>query len=395
MYRPAFLALALATAAAPAWAQGSVLVLQLEAAGLPETHLGALDAAMREEIAGLIPARAKLLPRPALDFAGLREATGCADPSNSCLQSIAKTISATQVVRVSLAGSLEQMKGTLVIVEVASGKVKSANLELFDVGADSVIELRHQIALAYGIKRELPPGSVSLYVASSVGKLEGAELFLEGVAAKASDLTKLATGKRTIEVRQQGFEPFRWSGYVHAGRDVRVGVTFAPMSAPDPVVGQVAPPDAPVDPTPAIDAPPAGEAPVTVAVTPAETDSGPNYLVPAILGVGSLTAAIVATIGGVQVLSAQNRHADECNVTTGRDVRCGDALDPGPTCTLDYCEDARGAATLSTAFWVVSGLLGAGAVTSYLVVTALADDDSPVTGTVAPAPGGATLILRY
>ncbi len=382
--------------AAPAWAQaqGSTLVLQLEAAGLPDATVDALDAAMREEIQAVLPARNRLLPRPALDFTGLREATGCADASNSCLQSIARTISATQVVRVTLTGPAEQVKGSVIVIDAGSGKVRTSAFELADVGVDSVLELRQPIAAAFGVKRELPPGSVALYVASPVGKLEGAEVFLDGVATKPADLGKVAGGRRTVEVRQQGFEPFRWSGPVHAGRETRVGVAFTPTRAPEPVA-VVPPADGGVVETPAIDAPPAGEVPAPSIVTTTVEPSSPNYLIPAVLGVGALAAAIVATIEGVQVLSAQSDHAALCNVSSGRDPRCGEAADPGPTCTLELCEDGRTASTLSTAFWVTSGVLAAGAITSYLIVTELADDDSPVTGTIAPAPGGASLILRY
>lgn len=391
-------AAALAGVSSPAWAQGtSILALQLEAPGLPDAALNALDAAMREELQSVLPARGKLLPRPALDFAGLREATGCADAGNACLQAIARTIAASQVVRVSFTGSPEAMKGTATIVDVASGKVRTANLELTDVTADSAIELRQQLALAYGVKRELPPGSIALYVSSAVGKLEGAEVFLEGVAIKPSELGKLPPGRRTVEVRQQGFEPFRWSGAVHAGRETRVGVAFVPLQgAGEPALGAVVPPSSGGVETPAIDAPPEQpSAPAIVAVTTVEPAGEPNYLLPAVLGVGALSAAIVATIQGVQVLGAQSDHNDKCNVTTGRDPACGDAAEPGPTCTLELCDDARTAATVSTAFWVASGVLAAGAITSYLIVTEMADDDSPVTGMIAPGPGGATLILRY
>lgn len=381
--------------ATPAWAQQqALLALQLEGPGLPADTVKALDAALREELPS-VAGKLKVLKRPALDYAGLREATGCADASNSCLQAIGRTVSAAQVVRATLDGSPEAAQLKVVIVEVGAGKVRSYAADLVDVTADSTTELRHHVAVAFGAKRELAPGAVALYVSSAVGKLDGAEVFVDGVAVKPADLGKLTPGRRTLEVRQQGFEPFRATTTVRPGREARIGVSFTPTR---PVVAEVpvASP-APADPTPSIDAAPAPSAspsPAVVVTQPPER-AGPNYLVPAVLGVGALASAVVATVHGLQVLSAEADHETLCDVRENRDPRCGPRADPGEACTLPECESARRDATVATVFWVVGGVLAASAVTSYVIVDNLADEDEPVIGVLAPAPGGATFVLRY
>lgn len=381
--------------AAPAWAQQpTLLALQLEGAGLPADTVKALDGALRDELPA-VAGKLKVLKRPALDYAGLREATGCADASNSCLQAIGRTVSATQVVRATLDGTPEAAQLKVVIVEVGAGKVRSYAADLVDVTADSATEVRHHVAVAFGAKRELAAGAVALYVSSAVGKLDGAEIFVDGVAVKAADLGKLAPGRRTLEVRQQGFEPFRATTTVRPGRESRVGVSFTPTR---PVVAEVAPspPPAGSDPTPDIGAVPAASPPApAVVVTQPPERAGPNYLVPAVLGVGALASAVVATIHGLQVLSAETDHETKCNVRENRDPRCGPRADPGPECTLPECESARTDATVATVFWVVGGVLAASAVTSYVIVDNLSDADAPVLGVLAPAPGGATFVLRY
>jgi hypothetical protein len=382
--------------AAPAWAQQpTLLALQLEGAGLPADTVKALDAALREELPS-VAGKLKVLKRPALDYAGLREATGCADASNSCLQAIGRTVSAAQVVRATLEGTPEATQLKIVIVEVGVGKVRSYAADLVDVTPDSATELRHHVAVAFGAKRELAPGTVALYVSSAVGKLEGAEVFVDGVAVKPADLGKLAPGRRTLEVRQQGFEPFRATTTVRPGRESRVGVSFTP-SRPA-AVAEVAPTPtpAPADPTPSIDAAPAASEPApAVVVTQPPERAGPNYLVPAVLGVGALASAVVATVHGLQVLSAEADHETRCDVPGERDPRCGPRNNPGAECTLPECESARADATVATVFWVVGGVLAASAVTSYIIVDNLADEDDPVIGVLAPAPGGATFVLRY
>jgi len=382
---PVFFAALCAAPGIAVAADGAVIVLQLEAPRLPAATVTALEEALRTEVALVLPARAKMLPRPALDYSGLREAAGCVDDGAKCMQSIGKLISATQVFRAVISGTAAQATATFDVVDVSSGKAKTSSGELGDVAPESAAELRVMVALAFGVKRDVPPGTISLYVSSSVGKLEGAEVFVDGVATKPADLGKLVPGKHSVEVRQTGFEPFSWTGLIRAGRDTRVGVTFTPTRVSTPVASTKPAPATPL----AKPAPSAQSNPALVASAP--LSRGPGYLLPGLLGAASLVTGVVAAIHAFRVLGLQDEHNATCAPTMNRPEGCGRIDAPGDDCTLGVCEDGRTASTLANVFWIASGTLATGAVTLFIIESSQSDGAV----SVAPAPGGATLTFTY
>ncbi len=371
-------ALALFMALAPR-AEAQVMALRVEAPGLPDSLAKALDKAVRDEISSIVAPKQKLLPAPALDFEGLRSAFGCPADPNACLQAIAKTVGAARVARVVIAGDSSAAKVTVTLTDT-QGKTESVSGELSDLVLESAGDIRPIVALAFGVHRDSPTGQLQLYIASDVGRLEGAELLLDEKPVTAAELATVPSGKHRLEVKQKGFEPFIWIGAVRSGQETRVGVGFVPNKNVEPLPQPVAVLTKP-SPKPSPSAAPAVTE--TSAVAPAK---GPNYLVPAILGAVSIGAGVFATIQGVRVKGFESDDASKCDQNPALCVPDACAAFP------EDCSSARSAATMATVGWVSAGVLAGGAIVAYLIESL---GSSSGDGSVNAKPSAKGVVLEF
>lgn len=373
--------------------RGSLLALGLEASGLSADLVASLDAAMRAEADDVTGRRVKLLPKPAIDFEGMRLAAGCADDGPECLTTIARTMGATQVLRVRLVGDPLRARVELTVLEVSSGKAQTTTGELTEIDADSGLELRILVAQAFGVKKDAPPGSIALSLTGS-GPLDGAELMLDDRRVEASALKRVSAGSHRLEVRQQGFETFLWRGAVRPGRETRVEVAFQPK-APPPVAltGAGAA-------TPEVGSGSEVEPPPTTVDASAER-AGPNLVLPVILGGVAAAAILFGSIEFGLMKSAESSLAEACRLPENA-ARCAPTPGAGETVCdsanpLDHCADGERAATLATISFVSAGVLAAGAAT-FLYLELTADRSTPTYGgSVVPTADGASFsaYLRF
>ncbi|MFO0724663.1 MAG: hypothetical protein U1E65_12850 [Myxococcota bacterium] len=359
-----------------AWAQ-QVFALRVEAPGFPDALTKALDKAMRDEINSIIAPKGRLLPTPALDFDGLQKSFGCPADVNPCLVVIARTVSAARIVRVLVSGDVATAKVNVTLVEIG-GKTELASGEITDLMVDTAGDIRPIVAQAFGIHRESPSGGLQLYVASDVGRLEGADLLLDEKKVPAAELTTVKAGKHRLEVRQKGFEPFIWVGAVRPGQETRVGVNLVPIKGADILTQPTAVLSKP-SPSPS----PSPSAPPQIAEV-APPRAGPNYVLPAVLGAVAIGAGIFATIEGVRVNNFESSETQKCNLDPSKCVPDACAAFP------DECKDARSAATMATVGWVAAGVLAGGAITAYLIET-FAGHSGSEGSPKSPAKAGALL----
>src|SRR5262245_61408872 len=135
---PALVALCL-FAAPKAPNKESVLVLELAGGGLSADVMDALDRAIREEVQA-VPG-IDLLPKPALDFEGMKLAAGCVDDGPSCFRKIGNTVGAGKVLGATVQGDMKRAQVKLLLVHVAGSHEETSLLELTEVGPESAIEL--------------------------------------------------------------------------------------------------------------------------------------------------------------------------------------------------------------------------------------------------------------
>ncbi len=383
------------TAATPALAaKPAVLVLELETQGLPDGVGEALDAAMRAEVAEILGSERSLLPKPALDFDGMKLAAGCTDEGVGCLVVIGRTLGAAQVLQAVLAGSTERARASFTLVEVETEEVRRSAAELTSVDAASAAELRVHVAAAFGVRREPPTGAIVL---SATVDLGGAELLLDDKKIPPSLLSRVPPGEHRLELRKSGYETFIWVGAVRPGRPTQVAVnlTLSPVATR----GMPPIPGAPVD-----VAPPPDPAPGRAPAPPAS-----GRLWTWVLGGAAVVAAGVGTAFGLRVMALESD-------LTEASARLSAACNDDPTCVQTRsgeqttvcafeeasrdCDAASSAATISTLAWVAAGGLAVGAVTAWFLE---APPDEPpaarveVTAGVAPLPGGgaASVQLRF
>lgn len=377
----AALALPAGVSAAP---KSTLLVMSLEAPGISDALVTYLDREMREEIATIIGTKMKIMPKPALDYEGMRLAAGCVDEGADCLGIIARTLGATHVFRAIISGDVNSAKTKFLLLDVGPGKARPSGGELTDLDRDSAVELRLQVARAFGVKREPPPGSIGLFVASPVGKLDGAELKLDEQVVEPPALKSIPAGQHRLEVQQRGFEPFLWVGQVRPGKETRVGVELKPLRN-----GAVAAVPVPADPTRGIGAEPSDAAPA-VTTEPAIEPSGPNYLLPGILGGAAVGAGLVALVQGLRVSSIESDLSAFCDANP---ASCSPTSDAVCRARPEDCDAGESAATMSTALWITAGVLAAGSIVTYF----LAGDGEPAAydTELAPSEGGASVFLRF
>jgi hypothetical protein len=384
--------LAAILSSAPAWAaKSSILIIPLEAPGLSDDVEAALDREMREEIQAILGSKIKVMPKPTLDFTGMRLASGCVDEGPDCLGIVARTMGATQVFRATITGDQKAAKTKFMLLDVGPGKTRVSGGDLTDVSRDSGMEFRIQVAKAFGVKREIPPGTISLFVSSEIGKLDGAEVMLDDKPIEPSGLKNVAPGEHRVEVRQRGFEPFLWSGLVRPSRETRVGVEFRPSRGA--AVAAAPPPSSPppqaASPTPEIGAQPE-PAPNIVETPVATKDDGPSYLLPAIVGGAAVAAGLVALVQGLRMRSIESDLERFCqdanNVAACTPTAC--------TGRPEDCDSANTAQVTANVAIGTAAILAVGSLVLYIVASG-SSNDPKYEADLAPGDGGASLWLRF
>jgi hypothetical protein len=367
---------ALVALAGPAEAQ--FLALRLEAPGFAEATKKALDQAMREELVDALPVKTRLLPPPAVDYESLKTVTGCPDDGPACLASIGRTANARELLRVVVAGTPTEAQVSIVLVEVATGRARTVVGELLEVGVESGPELRSLVAQVFGAEREPPPGRLAPYVASSVGRLDAAELLLDEKRVEVAELERVPSGKHRLEVRQKGFEPFIWVGTVRPNRETRVGVNLVPSGA---TVAVVTPPIARAPEGPgARTSPPASAAsdvepsplfaepaPPSPSAVRTESTRGPSYVGPIVVGGAALGVLVFGIVQGARMRSLQSDLEGACGDVANQADCLPNACDSPSGRFAPECSDARSAETLANVGLIGGGVLAAGAVTWALV----------------------------
>lgn len=397
--------LALVGVAGPAEAQ--FLALRLEAPGFAEATKKALDQAMREELVDALPVKTRILPPPAVDYESLKTVAGCPDDGPACLASIGRTANARELLRVVVAGTPSEAQVSIVLVEVATGRARTIVGELLEVGVESGPELRGLVAQVFGAKREPPPGRLAPYVASSVGRLDGAELLLDDKRIEAAELERIPSGKHRLEVRQKGFEPFIWVGTVRANRETRVGVNLVPsrpeVAAATPPIGRA--PETPAS-TPSTSAAPAIEpSPLFAAPSPAptpptgvraESARGPSFIGPIVVGGAAVGVLVFGIVQGARMRSLQGDLEAACS-DVGNQADClPNACDAPSGRFAPECSDARSAETLANVGLIGGGVLAAGALTWALVELLSGDAaEAPRAATLDVGPGSASVRVAF
>ena len=388
-----------------AHAKPAVLVLGLDAPGFPERTTTKLDAAMRAEVKASTHRKYKMLPKPTLPFGQMKLAVGCIDNGPECLGLIGTTLGAELVLQTALRGNPNKARLSFTLVTAQSGHVDRRSAEMEQIAPDSDEELRVHVAALFGVKRKPPPGKLVLYVASDIGKLEGADILLDDKLVTRESLVKIAAGRHRLSIRQQGFETFVWIGNVRPGRTTRVPVKFVPTGqlavkkqseVTPPVVARMPEPEPEPDPEPA----PVDEVAAPTVETPAPEvdDGGGPRIITWIFGGVTLAAVGVGAAHGVFVLQGQGDLHDQlealklecsaiesCRTSTREDKLCLTRTGH------EICEAGDRDAAIATAGWITAGVLAAGTVLAFF----LEDSGGPaVTGGVAPTDGGAAAALH-
>lgn len=390
-------------------AKPAILVLELEGAGLPNAVASTLDAAIRDEVRSVVGGRTNVLPKPALDFAGMKLAAGCVEDGVGCLVVIGRTLGAARILQTKISGRSNAGRLDLTLIEVGRGRATKRSFDLTDIAADSAVELRLYVAAVFGVKKKPPPGEIGLFVASEIGKLDGAEVLLDDKKVPRSLLASVAVGQHRVEVRQQGFETFIWVGTVRPGRRTKVGVTFIPTKSEPPVATPplvttppiTTPPIARLEPRPTPAPPPPVDATppdTTPAPTPVQPKKG-GRVVTWLLGGAALVAGGVGGFYGVKVLGDRKTLDDmQAELTDAclDDPSCGRK----DVCDFDgkpqACIDGGRHAAISTVAWISAGALAAGSVVAFFVEGS-SGDDVEVSGAIVPTGEGAaaSMLVRF
>ncbi len=385
-------ALAGASGAHAAKKEGAILILKLESEGLAPELVTVLDEAVRTGVRRA--KKGRVLPAPALDFSGMQMAAGCLDDSADCLLSMGRPLNATRVIRVVMSGNNEHATFTITVVGMKKGRAQTYEAKLDDLGPESKEELTWHTLAALGIKQPPLEGGIELFMASSIGSLEGAEYFLDDKKVPRSALESLAPGAHRVEVHQKGFETFIWIGEIKKGRTEQVRVEFKPRQSTAVAVG---PPDEPPpgswrrhDDLP----PPAGESPPP-SLRVATTHEAP-IIYTFVVGGAAVVAAGVAVaflVIGKNAHDALVPHKDDPNYSQCTEDR-----------SLPECEpfqphlDRLHSATIGNfAGFITAGVLAAGAVGVFFLEKNAEVEGHDVAFGVAPTDGGAaaSMSMRF
>jgi len=394
------LVLGLSLLATPAVAKPALLVLSLDAPGFPERTIKKLDAAIRKEVRASTKRRYSLLPKPKLPFLQMKLAVGCVDDGAECLSKIASTLGAARVFQTALRGNPREARLVLTLVDRRPGDADRRSADLTEITPDSAEEIRVHVAAMFGVKRRAPPGKLALYVASDIGKLDGAEIMLDDKQIPRASLNKLPAGQHRLEIRQQGFETFVWLGRVRPGRSTRVAVKFVPTRPADAPVADPTPPVVARMPEPKRAAPaadPAPESSPAIVTTPAKREKS-GRVISWIFGGATVAAAAVGLVHSVFVLEGQSEMEEKlgileaecsgiesCRTSPREDKLC--LTPPGG----GLCYKGRRDAAVATASWIGAGVLAAGTVLAFFLEPS---GEPTVTGGVAPTDGGAAAALH-
>ncbi len=354
----------------------TVMVLPLE--GPAATGLAEAEEAIRDAVAETLPGY-RLLPPSKLNFSAMQVATGCGEDEKDCLKVIGRTLGATQVVRAGLVIDAGRAKLSLMSVRTKSQKTTSYLAEM--PWGEGTTELTYHVVKGLGGDPGPAAGSLAPYLASSVGSLEKAQYYLNGLEVPVAALQKVQPGPHRLEIRVAGFEPFNWSGRVDAFRPVRVAVRLEPttestptIAATDPILKNVPPPSA----APAATPKEQTAAPVQARTEIDEEEESIPYIAAYVLGGGTLVSAGVTALFGAQYQSAVS-DAEASGV--GCDAAAG--WDPSaPTCV----EGRRKARNLNIGIGVTAGLAGA-TLAAFLIEMLMDGDEDAVPVALSVGPG--------
>lgn len=371
-------------------ARGGILVLKLEHEGLAPDVVEALEDGLR---AGVRRAkRGKLLSAPALDFSGMQLAAGCLDDGPECLANMGRPLGATRVVRAQLSGDQARGKLTITVVMVRGQKRKIYEATLTEIGADTRTEVAWHASKALGAKPPPLQGGIALLMGSSIGTLEGAEIFLDDKKVPRSALESLSPGNHRLEVHQRGFDTFIWIGDVKPGRQTEVRVELKPTQ-----VTAATPPPEPPPPmveTPPVTPPPRAAPPPPVTTVVTTPDDPQPIFYTFFVGAAAVLAAGTGTVFAVMAQESLNS-LEAMEEEHGNAVYSSCLLDKPdtPLCNdLNDLEDRRRLGQVgSAAAFITAGALGAAAITVFFIEWTLDDEpEMDVAFGIAPTDGGAS-----
>jgi hypothetical protein len=394
----------------PAHAQrkSGILVLKLEAEGLPDELATALDDAVRTGVRR--SKKGKLLPAPALDFSGMQMAAGCLDDGADCLLAMGRPLGAKSVIRVAMSGNLQKATFTFTLVGLTKGRVQTYEAKLEDLDEESAEELTWHTLAVLGARPPPLTGSIDLLMANNIGGLEGAEYFLDDNKVPKSALNSVSPGRHRLEVHQRGFETFIWIGEVKRGRNEQVRVELKPKAAvaydPPPPAGDGSPVETPEVnvPPPSIDPPPPPSPAITITTTPEQAPIIYTFVV----GGAAVAAAGVGVAFVVMGQSAKSalqtlRDAGTPNYQACTGAKDGDGNEPAeriersdPRCDPFRKDlDKLDRSTIGNlAGFITAGVLAAGAVGIFFLERSAGEEVSTdVAFGVAPMPGGGAVSM--
>jgi hypothetical protein len=364
----------------------SLLIMKLEPGTLDAELVKVLDDAVR--VGARKAKKGKVLPAPALDFAGMQLAAGCLDEGTECISAIGKTIGAERVLRVVPSGAAARLTLEFTLVEVKTAKASAYEAKLEEVTAESRVEVEWHAMIALGAKPPPLEGRIALLMGTSIGSLEGAELFLDDKKVPRSSLDSVPAGWHRLEVHQQGFETFIWQETVKAGRVVEVRVAFTPRT-----VAEAPPPPPPsVDLAPAPPPPPAA----VVATTP---DVGSPIVYTFVLGGAAIASGIAGTVLAAMGQMAENRLHDRAMNRAAEYVECVTGAAPS---SLDLCREIEKDSDLlkpaqygSWVSFAAAGAFAIGAVVAFFFEWDSGEREVTVGLLPGPNEANATLSVRF
>lgn len=388
---------AFSNARAVAQANKSILLVEMQGEGIKDEMLNLYDEMLRlevKEVSGL-----NVLPKPALDFEGMKLAAGCAG-GPECLRVIGRMTGAGAVLQSTLSGTNDRAKIEFVLVDVRSGKEKTLLRELVDLDGDDHSEFRNYVAELFGVKRTPDPGQIQLTLKSSLVSLESAEIFLDDQKVSLSRLAGVEPGNHRLEVRMEGYETFIWIGAVREARTTEVTVELKPAAAATPSIGTVTPPG---DKT---TSPSLGPDSTTTVETKEDLEKrGPESLLFTwILGGSSVVAGVTSAIFFFHKTSIEN----DLQERQLRGELGQPAIDPStnePTYCYqgspiaEECLAGKTANVRNVGFGIAAGVLAVGAFTAFMVETSYfttwpfgggssKDGGVAFSPSVSPVPGG-------
>ncbi|MBI4819490.1 MAG: hypothetical protein HY791_24675 [Deltaproteobacteria bacterium] len=351
-------------------------VLVLEAQGTARARLPAFDQVIRERVSS---SGSKLLPKPALDFEGMKLAAGCLDEGLECLKTIADTIGARTVTltRVDMVSDAVSVRVLWSDEKRGGGTV---SLDFSDTGEATIQDVAEVVAGLVS-KGQVPSGSLAL-AAKDAASLEGAVLTIDGESATLAGLSAVSPGRHRLAIRQSGFREFTWSGSVRPGKSVSIPVELEPEPGHTQQIVASTPGASPTPEIPGVEATaPKHEAEIAVVSPAIPPESGPSVLGFILLGAATVAGG-VAIAEGVSVVGTEDDLDAYCAAND-----C--APDPCEV-RADLCDAGEQAAALANVAWILAGAFAVGSVITFVLDTG---DEQPIS--LGVAKGTATLGFAF